>query len=295
MNVSKWSTPNDDLAHQEKVQDDGSPRVIHRDNEYNSDGFEILKQMQDRHFWYRGRHRFLLRSVHDHVREHLEESATNRVIDLGGGCGGWLAYFANHSNLAVSELALGDSSETALTFAAECLPPQVSQHHVDLMELPWMKRWEVAFLLDVLEHIPQHQRALQQIHSALTPGGLLFITVPALDFFWTWNDELTGHQRRYAKSDFASLAEQCGYKLLDCRYFMFFLSPLLLVSRLAKRRQLQSMSRQQIWQLSKEMHQVPNTLVNSALSAVFCSETPLGHFLPFPWGTSLLAVLQKPR
>jgi hypothetical protein len=30
------------------------------------------------------------------------------------------------------------------------------------------------------------------------------------------------------------------------------------------------------------------------LAAVFAAETPLGHFLRFPWGTSVLGVFRKP-
>ena len=42
------------------------------------------------------------------------------------------------------------------------------------------------------------------------------------------------------------------------------------------------------------MHRVPHPLVNGTLAAAFSAETPLGHAIPFPWGTSLLAVLQRP-
>ena len=37
--------------------------VAHRDEEYDQAAFDILVKMQRRHFWYRGRHRFLLQGV----------------------------------------------------------------------------------------------------------------------------------------------------------------------------------------------------------------------------------------
>jgi hypothetical protein len=37
--------------------------VTHRDDEYDQSSFEMLFQMQEKHFWYRGRHRFLLAAV----------------------------------------------------------------------------------------------------------------------------------------------------------------------------------------------------------------------------------------
>ncbi len=267
--------------------------VSHRDEEYDPKGFENLRRMQADHFWYRGRHRFLLHSTRHLLRK--IPPAELRLIDLGGGCGGWIAYLLRNGAFPGAELALGDSSEVALRFAAEVLPDSVGRYQIDLMNLQWTNRWDAAFLLDVLEHIPDHEAALRQVHEALAPGGLLFVTVPALDMFWTWNDELAHHQRRYRRGDFQRLAADCGFRLRDSRYFMFFLSPLLLISRLTARHTLRNLPREQWRELSAKMHRVPSRPVNAALAATFASETPLGHLVHFPWGTSLLAVLEKPR
>ncbi|MBN8900772.1 MAG: hypothetical protein J0H57_07010, partial [Rhodospirillales bacterium] len=62
--------------------------VVHRDEEYDSREFAMLRRMQGGHFWYRGRHRFLLHAV----RRHAPRPA--RAVDLGGGCGGWVDYLA---------------------------------------------------------------------------------------------------------------------------------------------------------------------------------------------------------
>jgi len=265
--------------------------VVHRDDEYDPSGFAILNEIQERHFWYRGRHRFLLGSVH----RHLGTVGSPRVIDLGGGCGGWIAYLAARKRFPTAELALADSAPEALGLAAQILPAGTKTFQIDLLNLPWTDRWDVAFLLDVLEHIPAHEEALRNVHRALAPGGLLFITAPALQAFWSWNDEAVHHVRRYSKADFRRLGAACGYRLLDARYFMFFLSPLLLAARLAVRPDLELMSKEQRWALLARMHRVPGPVVNGTLGLVFCCETPLGHYLPFPWGSSVLAVLQKPR
>jgi SAM-dependent methyltransferase len=270
--------------------------VAHRDEEYDPRGFEMLRQMQRRHFWYRGRHRFLLHAVRRQLarlrRQGGPSARPPRAIDLGGGCGGWVDYLTRQRPFPTAELALADSSPDALEAAAEELPADVDRYQVDLLDLRWQDRWEMAFLLDVLEHISQQEQALREVHRALAPGGLLFITTPALQCFWTWNDELAHHVRRYAKSDFRRLAGECGFRLLEARYFMFFLSPLLLASRLAAG--TKARTEEQARALMEKMHRVPNPAVNAALGLVFSLESPLGHVVPFPWGTSILAVLEKP-
>jgi SAM-dependent methyltransferase len=277
----------------EQVSTIPSAGVIHREDEYNSRGFDLLTQMQERHFWYVGRHRFLFRSLCRCLGRLGDQARPPRVIDLGGGCGGWLAYLLK-MGFSTRTLALADSSALALGKSRQLLPDEVERHQIDLLDLPWDQHWDVAFLLDVLEHIPQQEQVLREIHRMLVPGGLLFVTTPALNFFWSWNDEWAEHQRRYSKADFRRLAGECGYRLLDARYFMFFLSPLLLASRLATTPRVARLSAEELWCLQQKLHKVPSPVVNGLLAAVFSCETPLGHYLPFPWGTSVLAVLQKP-
>lgn len=264
--------------------------AAHRDDEYDSRGFAVLRNMQERHFWYLGRHRFLWRKARRFLRRRPA-----RVIDLGGGCGGWLSYLLNQCQPPVAEVALADSSPLALEFGRGCLPANVGLYQVDLLNLQWENRWDAAFLLDVLEHIPQQEEALRQIYRALAPGGRLFVTVPALQSFWSWVDEANEHQRRYSRQQLSEVAEAAGFRVLDTRYFMFLLSPLYLLSRLHKRPPLERLSREEVWQLMEKQHRVPAAPVNALLRAAFSCETPLGHVCRFPWGTSLLGVLQKPK
>src|SRR5207253_1692918 len=139
---------------------------------------------------------------------------------LGGGCGGWIRYLNDHCPHVFGELVLADSSMRALTLAADVVGSDVKRYQVDLLRLHWRGRWDVAFLLDVLEHVPDHVEVLNQIREALRPGGLLVVTTPALYSFWTYNDDLAHHLRRYSRRDFSRLASSSGLQLCFARYFM---------------------------------------------------------------------------
>jgi SAM-dependent methyltransferase len=262
--------------------------VIHRDEEYEQDGFSMLREMQERHFWYRGRHRFLLGAL----ERHLPKSATHcSAIDLGGGVGGWVQYLAKERPALFSQLALADSSLVALAQAEAVLPLNAQRYHVDLMNLHMHEEWDAAFLLDVIEHLPDDKRALEQAKEALIPGGLLFVTTPAFPQFWSYNDDLVHHLRRYTRADFARLAKATGLKLIDVRYFMFLLSPLYLLSRMKPN--FDKLSDDEKKTLVLKQHAIPAKPINGLLSAIFNAETPLGHWLRFPWGTSVLGVFRK--
>jgi len=270
-----------------------SAAVVHRDDEYDPHGFSLIRDIQSLHFWYQGRHRLLLRALKLHLRGLSKKGDALTAIDLGGGCGGWITFLQRHLPDRFAELALSDSSLRALELAGSIVGEDIVRYQTDLLRLGWQDRWDSAFLLDVLEHIPADAEALLQIRKALKPGGLVFVTTPALNFFWSYNDEIVHHVRRYSKRDFARLAEVTGMRLLRASYFMFFLSPLLWLSRL-KRPDLANMENDEIIALLEHTHRVPIRPVNALMKLVFCLETPLGLWLPFPWGTSILGVFQKP-
>jgi len=262
--------------------------VQHRDEEYEESGFEILRDMQERHFWYRGRHRFLLEAVNRYLPKPGQPFS---AIDLGGGSGGWVRYLAQHRPEGFNPLALADSSLVALELAASVLPPNAQRYQIDLMQMQMREQWDAAFLLDVIEHLPDDLQALVQAREALKPGGYLFVTTPAFPQLWSYNDDMGNHLRRYRRKDFSRLAQQSGLKICDSRYFMFLLSPLYVISRM--KRGLATLSPAQKKELIIKQHQVPPAPVNSILSAIFAAETPLGYWLRFPWGTSILGVFKK--
>lgn len=270
-----------------------TPAVVHRDEEYDSRGFRLLREIQSRHFWYQGRHRFVLGALKLHLPAAFQRENALTAIDLGGGCGGWITFLQSCLPNRFTELALCDSSLHALELAGSVVGEDIARYQTDLLRLGWRDRWDVAFLLDVLEHIPADTEVMLRIRQALKPGGLLFVTTPALKCFWSYNDEIARHVRRYAKRDFARLAEATGLHLLRASYFMFFLSPLLWLRRL-KRPDLSNMNKNEAFGLLERTHRVPVPPLNALMKLILDLETPLGLWLPFPWGTSVLGVFQKP-
>ncbi|MEI6326191.1 MAG: methyltransferase domain-containing protein [Gemmataceae bacterium] len=272
--------------------------IAHREEEYDSADFNMLLQMQEDHFWYRGRHKFLLYSLKKHLAKknkgspQTNPSSSLKAIDLGGGCGGWVKYLCRNAPTLFSEVALGDSSLSALEKANVVLGPTNNLFHIDLMNLEFKEEWDVLFLLDVLEHLPDDKGALEQAMKALKPGGLIFITVPALDAFWSFNDEVASHLRRYSLEMLKNLSNSVGLEVVDSRYFMFFLSPIYWLTR--KFSGGNKLSKEKQKELVHKAHQIPFWPINQTLSSIFCLETPIGHYVRFLWGTSALVILKKP-
>lgn len=85
-------------------------------------------------------------------------------------------------------------------------------------------------LFDVVEHIQQPRQFLRLVTDMLTPGGYLFLTVPAYHFLWSHEDDFAGHHWRYTRGQIQSLVEggdssNDGLEILFSTYF-FALLPL---------------------------------------------------------------------
>ncbi len=252
----------------------------------------VLANMQERHFWYRGRTKLLLDVVSRLLDTHFKGRSVE-VIDFGAGAGGFIRSLTRELPGRFSTLAIADASRAAIeeVHTLGLLPDGVTRFQVDLLDLGFDSRWDLVFALDVLEHVPDDDSAFCQIAAALRPGGLFVMTAPALNSLWTSNDQMAGHFRRYARKDLARRASTAHLELLDARYFMFILAPALWLSRKLARAPKSDV---EIRAHLERTHRVPPAPLNSALAWLFELETPLGRRLEFPWGTSVLGVFRKP-
>lgn len=95
--------------------------------------------------------------------------------------------------------------------------------------------YNVVFSTDVVEHISDDIRALEQITALVKPGGDLFVTVPGLQFLFGFHDEQLGHYRRYSLDQLKN-ALPVDLKIIKMRYFGFSLIPVAwLYSRILRR------------------------------------------------------------
>ena len=82
-------------------------------------------------------------------------------------------------------------------------------------------------LFDVIEHIQDDIKFINQLYDKLNEGTRVFINVPALKGLWSETDELSGHYRRYNLSDLKRIEENTPFKLVDYSYYFdYYIIPL---------------------------------------------------------------------
>jgi 2-polyprenyl-3-methyl-5-hydroxy-6-metoxy-1,4-benzoquinol methylase len=73
--------------------------------------------------------------------------------------------------------------------------------------------------VNVLEHIPNHEKAMENMLSVLKPGGHLLLFVPAFNSLYNDLDSLAGHIRRYKKKDILPLIHPVKHEIIFNEYF----------------------------------------------------------------------------
>jgi hypothetical protein len=68
------------------------------------------------------------------------------------------------------------------------------------------------------------------------PHGGLLLTVPQHPFLWSEFDARAGHVRRYRAKELRAKVIQSGFEIVRMTSFVALLLPLMLISRLARRR-----------------------------------------------------------
>jgi ubiquinone/menaquinone biosynthesis C-methylase UbiE len=85
----------------------------------------------------------------------------------------------------------------------------------DLMKLPYRDgSFDFLSAIDVLEHIKDDESAVSEISRVLKKNGITLITVPHRMKYYTQQDILIGHYRRYEINKIASLFERYNLKVI---------------------------------------------------------------------------------
>lgn len=98
-----------------------------------------------------------------------------RVLDIGCHCGALLHFLAIRHPGAI--LAGCDVSD-AKTDIARKVCPDAEIFLSTLQELPSCGRYDVVFLMQVLEHLVDPEAALRRMLALVPPGGRVVVTVP---------------------------------------------------------------------------------------------------------------------
>ncbi len=240
------------------------------------DLFTELHAIKSLHWWYRGR-RTVLNAL---IRPHLQAVPSGPILDLGSGPG------TNHDLLEPFARPL-----FALDSELESLRICQDSHYTcgtlaDAVAVPFREQtFALVLAADILEHVGDDSTVADEILRVLKPGGLAVVVVPAFKSLWGWQDEVSGHHRRYSPAAIRNRLTNSGLDVVRTTCMNTLLTlPIFAARKMLRLTNLAPRSENQI---------LPDVL-NPILYAIFAVEKPIVCRWDIPFGTSVVCLARRP-
>jgi SAM-dependent methyltransferase len=274
----------------------------------NPDEYARMFELEDRYWWFVGRRRLALRLL-DHATGGLRSVATradgaapstsfgasgeltsvatgvdgatpSTFLDLGCGTGVVLTELQKRrSSVGV------DMSPLALEFCRRRGLTRLVRG--DATGMPLIQgSCQAIIALDVFEHIEDDRRAFAESLRSLAPGGILILSVPAFQSLWGPHDIALMHFRRYTRHELRVRLEEAGFEVVRLSYSVFVLFPIVVIVRFFEKRKRGP--------AKASLAKLPNWM-NTFLIGIQSVEAALISRINLPWGSSLIAVVRRPK
>jgi SAM-dependent methyltransferase len=173
------------------------------DKAYYSDYFHLERN----HWWFLARRKIL----HDYV-DSLAKGKRLRILNVGAATG------------ASSEMLAEFGEVTSIEYDKDCcefVQRNLNREFIcaSITDLPFEDHsFDLVCAFDVVEHVGDHEKAIDEMFRVCNIDGDVLCTVPAYMFLWSHHDVVNQHCRRYTKKNFRSLFSKKG-KIQFTSYF----------------------------------------------------------------------------
>lgn len=170
--------------------------------------------------------------------------------------------------------------------------PDVPLVQFDVLKCPWPDQsLDGLIMLNVLEHVEDHQSAVRQAHRILRPGGIAIIEVPAGPGLYDVYDRQLMHFRRYRMKDLLELVRTAGFEVLESSHLGFFLYPAFWIVKKRNRRYLRTSP-----EVQREIvkQNISRSRDSAYMHAIMHLESKLRKLVYYPFGIRCLVTCRKP-
>lgn len=232
-------------------------------------------RLEKEHWLFKIRRKIFLYFIKKHTK------STSRVFDFGCGSG----YMVRELQKIGYDAYGVDFEEEAINYGLSSGIKNLkvgTGNKIDHTD----ESFDLVTAFDVLEHLDNEQPTVRELTRILKPGGRIIISVPAYDWLWGIQDEVSHHFRRYTvKSLSRVFKEPRELKIVEKTYFNTFLFLPIAVVRLISK-WFNIYNRESDFELG-------GRVLNAIFYFIFNLEFYFLKFMSFPFGVSILFILEK--
>ncbi len=150
-----------------------------------------------------------------------------------------------------------------------------------------------AVSLNLLEHVPDDERALVELRRVLRPGARAVLVVPAGPRLYDYYDRYLGHERRYARRELAAKGRRAGLEVIEDLHLGSVLFPAFALVKGRNRRRYSNLSNAALEE--RVAADIAGTRDSRAVRAgLWLEEALVNRGLRPPVGIRGLTVLRRP-
>lgn len=154
-----------------------------------------------------------------HLKKALTDQRPESILDAGCGPGNYAFYLARRfPGAAIDAFDIEEGSIDTCKSIQEKIGTDINFYVKNLLELEAVEKYDLVLCMDVLEHIEEDGRAVENLYKALKKGGMLYMHTPKKGqshYFKRFEDYCQwGHVREgYSTEEITGLLERKGFKV----------------------------------------------------------------------------------
>ncbi len=232
------------------------------------------------HFWYAAR----LNLIDILLKKTLiNQTDARSILDIGCGTGTELDLLASYGQVTALDI-----DQAALKIARQKNYRTISAD-IEKLSLP-ENSYDAVCCFDLLEHLTDEQKVLNNIFRSLKNNGYLLFTVPAVKSLFSTHDLALKHRRRYDKNDIMNKLTKASFTIISLGYWNSILFPAEALVRLFKKLFFVKLNKKPYQSDAKPI----NPLLNKILFSVLNFENKIiDHGIKLPFGLTIYGIARK--
>jgi ubiquinone/menaquinone biosynthesis C-methylase UbiE len=239
--------------------------------------------LERNNWWFQAR-KEILRSI---IKRKLGNPSNLKILNVGAGLGATSVMLSDFGKVVSVEYD---------KYCCDFVKSELGMEFINCSatELPFGDgQFDLVCAFDVIEHIKEDKKAVEEMLRVCRKEGHTFTTVPAFMFLWSEHDLINHHVTRYTKRRYTQLFDWNRQRLILSSYFNFWLFFPVAVFRIAKK--LLGQNRKP-GSLQSDFSVAKNNALTKFLFSIFYSEKFILNLgLTMPLGVSFLQLTRKTR
>ena len=184
-----------------------------------------LNNAETNHFWILWRFKILLRLI---KTNNIILNKKNKIMDLGCGNGILSNQIESQFNIKIDRV---DSNFETLKLNRN-VKGRLICYDISKRNKKYKNYYDYIFLFDVIEHVKNDKKFIENALFHLKNDGSLIINVPSIQILYSRYDIAVGHLRRYDKKLFYKTIKKTMINKISMNYWGFILLPILFLRKI---------------------------------------------------------------